>query len=311
MATSPDSGSVQFDAVLLLAYGGPTTPEQVLPFLKNLMGSRPGSEARLQQIASRYRLIGGYSPLVHWTERQAQALRQRLAQLGIETTVQIGMRTGSPSIGTALEQLVVARGARTVVAIVMTPFESEASHGRYRADVCAACEALGRDAPQIVYAPSFYAHDGFIRAHADRVESILEGLGPHLRERAALIFTAHSVPVVGADHLAYAEQIAYSAQRIATAVGKSHYQIGYQSRSGPPEQPWLGPSLLELIQQEARREKPLVVVPVGFVCDNLEVLYDLDIEAVSKAASVGASLYRCPTIGDHPAFVDALVALCS
>jgi ferrochelatase len=298
----------QYDAVLLMAYGGPTCPEQVEPFLRQLFGNRPLPHAHIQEISRRYQLIGGASPLVQTTARQAEALQRRLAHRGIEIAVRAGMRTGSPSIRDALKQLVDG-GAHHILGIVMTPFEGNFSHGRYLGELQAALNALGPDRPVVACAPSFHACDGFIRAHADRLIATLADITPPQSENAAVIFSAHSVPMAANDSI-YAEQIARSAERIAVTVGQRHYDIAYQSRSSPSDQPWLGPSILRVIEERtAGGARQLVVVPIGFISDNLEVLYDLDIEASAVAARGGAMLHRSPTIGDHPAFIDALAEL--
>jgi ferrochelatase len=195
----------------------------------------------------------------------------------------------------------------SVRCLVMSPFRSEASYQRYLDQVDRALEELGQRAPEVTYAPSFYASGGFIRAIAHNIDAALSQIDPDARDRATLVFTAHSIPTDMAEKSSYREELEQTARMAATLVGHKRYCICFQSRSGPPHVPWLGPDIAEVIEREARqRTSHLVVAPIGFVCDHLEVLYDLDIEAKAAAAKLGVAFHRVNTVGEHPSFIDAL-----
>jgi protoporphyrin/coproporphyrin ferrochelatase len=306
MNKAVDSERCSYDAVLLLAYGGPTGPAEVVPFLRELTGDTM-PEARVQQVAERYRAIGGYSPLVTKTVEQAHTLRQKLTELGSAVDVAVAMRTGSPSIKEALADL-NQREKRRVLALVMSPFESSVSHGRYREQVTAARRSLGNAAVTVDFARSFYLEEGFIRASVDHLQKTFARLDPVLRQQTLIIFTAHSIPQT--DDSVYSAQFQKCADSIGAELSDAQYRLAYQSRSGPGHS-WLGPSIAEVIGEAADRGwSELVIAPIGFVCDNLEILYDLDIEAAAQAVSLGIRFHRAPTVGSHPQFIEALAAIC-
>lgn len=298
----------RFDAILLIAFGGPENPDEIRPFLERVTEGRGVPRARLEEVAHHYELIGGRSPLNELTRRQAQGLRQRLERDGRATPVYVGMRNWRPFLDETLEAL-AADGCRRVRGIVLSAFQTEASWGRYLDSVEAAREALGERAPVVEYAEPWAGHPLFIRASADRVAATLEGLPPASRN-APLVFTAHSIPRSMADASPYTEQFADAARRVADAVGSARWELAYQSRSGNPRDPWLEPDVCDVIEELARAgEEAVVVVPIGFVCDHVEVLYDLDVEARRKAFDVGMEYYRAPAVNDHPLFIDMLAAV--
>ena len=298
----------RFDAIMLIAFGGPENPDEIRPFLERVTEGRGIPPARLEEVAHHYELIGGRSPLNELTRRQAQGLRDRLQRDGRATPVHVGMRNWRPYLNETLEAL-AADGCRRVRGIVLSAFQTEASWGRYIDSVEAARETLGERAPVVEYAEPWASHPLFIRAVADRVAATLEGLPPASRG-APLVFTAHSIPRSMADASPYAEQFAGAARRVAEAVGGARWELAYQSRSGNPRDPWLEPDVCAVIQELARAgEKAVVVVPIGFVCDHVEVLYDLDVEARRKALELGMEYHRAPAVNDHPRFIDMLAAV--
>lgn len=297
-----------FDAILLIAFGGPENPDEIRPFLQRVTEGRGIPPARLEEVAHHYELIGGRSPLNELTRRQAQGLRDRLQRDGCQTPVYVGMRNWRPFLDETLEAL-AADGCRRVRGIVLSAFQTEASWGRYIDSVEAAREALGERAPLVEYAEPWADHPLFIRAVAERVAAAVEGLPPGSRH-APLVFTAHSIPRSMAAASPYAEQFAAAARQVAEAVGSTRWELAYQSRSGKPGDPWLEPDVCESIQELARAgEKAVVVVPIGFVCDHVEVLYDLDVEARRQALDLGMEYHRAPAVNDHPLFIDMLAAL--
>jgi ferrochelatase len=202
------------------------------------------------------------------------------------------------------------RGSRRALGIILSSLQTEASWSRYVEDVAAAREKVGPDAPVVGYAPPWGDHPRFVEAMVDRARAALDGVAPARRAVAHLLFTAHSVPVSMAAGSPYAAQLDTAARAIATALGRSAWSVAYQSRSGSPRDPWLEPDVGDRIRALARDGvRDVVVVPVGFVCDHVEVLYDLDVEAKAVAETCGVGFHRAGTANDHPAFVAMLADL--
>jgi len=297
------------DSVLLIAFGGPERPEEVRPFLQIVSAGRRIPPERLEEVAHHYDLMGGGSPLNALTRRQAEGLRAALAAEGRARPVWVGMRNWHPFLHETLAEM-KDRGCRKALGIILASLQTEASWSRYVEDVATAREKVGPDAPEVVYAAPWSAHPRFIEAMADRARAALDGLEPARRADARLVFTAHSVPAAMAAGSPYAAQLETAARRIAQALGRSRWSIAYQSRSGSPRDPWLEPDVGDHIRALAREgARDVVVVPVGFVCDHVEVLYDLDVEARGIAAACGVGFHRAAAANDHPAFIAMLADL--
>lgn len=297
------------DSVLLIAFGGPEKPEDIRPFLEIVTAGRHIPPERVEEVAHHYEAIGGRSPLNELTRRQAEGLRRLLELEGITTPVYVGMRNWHPFLLETLAEM-RDRGHRRALGIILSSFQTEASWERYVADVAAAREKLGTGAPEVVYAPAWAEHPLFIDAMAARAADALDEVPSRKREDALLIFTAHSVPVAMASGSPYARQLEAAALVIARRVDHPRWQIAYQSRSGSPRDPWLEPDVTDVIRTLAREgARDLVVVPVGFVCDHVEVLYDLDVEARQVAEAAGVGFHRAPSANDHPDFIAMLADL--
>jgi ferrochelatase len=237
--------------------------------------------------------------------RQATALREALRRDGFDVPVVVGMRNTPPFFDDALREL-AARGARRAFGFVLAAHRCEASWERYQSDLDAARERVGASAPQIEYAPEWHNHPQFVGAAADRVRNAIARLAQSDRQPAELIFTAHSIPVAMAARAPYIAQIRESARLVAAAVGESNWRIAYQSRSGSPRDPWLEPDINDVIRGLGRAA---VIVPIGFLCDHVEVLYDLDIEAAQVAREAGVTMVRAATVSDHPQFIEMMAAV--
>jgi ferrochelatase len=297
------------DSVLLIAFGGPERPEDVRPFLQLVTAGRGIPPERLEEVAHHYDLMGGRSPLNELTRRQADGLRAALAAGGRALSVWIGMRNWEPFLHETLADM-KDRGCRRALGIILSSLQTEASWSRYVEDVAAAREKVGPDAPEVVYAPPWSEHPRFIEAMADRARAALAGIEPARRAAARLVFTAHSVPLSMAAGSPYAAQLEAAARGGAAARGPPRWAVGYQSRSGAPRDPWLEPDVGDVIRALARDEaRDVVVVPVGFVCDHVEVLYDLDVEAKAVAESCDVGFHRAGAANDHPAFIAMLADL--
>jgi len=297
------------DAVLLIAFGGPTAPDEIRPFLDNVARGRRIPAERLEEVAHHYELMpGGRSPLNELTERQASALRRVLAAAGVSLPVFVGMRNWRPFLADTLAAMAAA-GHRRAVGIILSPFRSEASWERYMGDVAAARAGVPT-APEVVFTPAWSTHPRFIEAAADSVTAALREVPAAERADAPVVFTAHSIPRAMAEASPYVEDFTAAARAVAERLGIARWSVAYQSRSGSPREPWLEPDIGSVIQQLAAKDVGhLLVMPLGFVCDHVEVLYDLDVEARALAAEHGVALHRAAAVNDHPAFVAMLADL--
>jgi ferrochelatase len=277
------------DAVLLIAFGGPTRPDEIRPFLQNVTRGRRIPPERLESVAQHYELLGGKSPMNELTFRQADGLRRALGS----TPVYVGMRNREPYIADTMAQM-TADGVKDAVAVILSPHASEASRERYMASVD---EARGPDSPSIRYVASWHLHPLFIATWKQAIAATNAG-------DAQLVFTAHSIPVAAAQASPYVREIEETAAAVA---GDRPWRLAWQSRSGSPRDPWLEPDVNDVLRElAARNTKRVVVAPIGFVCDHVEVLYDLDVEARATADGLGIDLKRASTCNDHPLFVEML-----
>jgi ferrochelatase len=297
---------VAHEAVLLLAFGGPTRPEEIRPFLANVLRGRPVPPGRLEEVARHYERIGGCSPLNELTLRQARALAAVLERDGPHLPVHVGMRNWAPYIADALREM-TGGGIRRALGLILAPHRSESSWERYVAAVDTARAEIGTCAPTIAYAPGWHTHPLFIEAVAQRVAEALDQVSAARRKGAHVIFTAHSVPATTGNGAAYAAQVATSAEQVARRLGLVRWSVAYQSRSGNPREPWLEPDIgVALRALAAGGVSDVVVEPIGFVCDHVEILYDLDVEARAVAGAAGVAFVRAGTTNDHPAFIAML-----
>jgi ferrochelatase len=297
------------DSVLLIAFGGPTTPAEIRPFLEIVTRGRRIPPERLDEVAHHYeQMPGGRSPLRELTEAQADGLRRALLARGGALGVWIGMRNWHPFLHETLAEM-AARGQRRALGIILSSFRTEASWGRYQADVAAARDKT-RGAPEVVFAPPWFEHPRFVAALADGVGRALEEVPAASRAETPVVFTAHSVPVAMAEASPYVADFTATARAVAERLGHKRWSLAYQSRSGSPRDPWLEPDVRDAIRELAEQGvRDVIVSPAGFVCDHVEVLYDLDVEARWVAAEHGVTLHRAPAVNAHPQFIAMLADL--
>jgi len=293
------------DSILLIAFGGPTRAEEVLPFLENVTRGRRIPPERVQDVAHHYELIGGRSPLNEITFRQAEGLKTALRETGMPQKVYVGMRNWNPYLHETLEQM-KDDGCRRALGIILSAQQSEAGWQRYKSDVAT---ARGRveGAPEVEFADEWHDHPSFIEAVADNVAEALCCVPENRRPELPLIFTAHSVPISMAEGSPYVEQITDGCRLVAERLRHRRWRLAYQSRSGSPRDSWLEPDVCDVLRTlAAEGESEVVVAPIGFICDHAEVLYDLDIEARQIAERSGMRFTRAATVNDHPAFIRML-----
>ena len=295
-----------YGAAILIGFGGPSSPAEIRPFLDRVTAGRPIPRERYEEVVHHYEAIGGRSPFNEITARQAAALRERLASEGVKIPVVMGMRNTPPWLEDALGEL-GRNGVRRTLGFVLAAHRCEASWDRYLRDVEEARERVGPSAPVVDYVGEWHVHPLFIEAAADRVADALARLEPCARARAQLIFTAHSIPAAMAAASPYVEQLHESARLIAERLGRWEWALAFQSRSGSPHEPWLEPDVCDVLR--GLKEQPAVIAPIGFLCDHVEVLYDLDVEAARVARRAGVAMERAATVGEHPRFIEMMAAV--
>ena len=297
-----------FDSVLLVSFGGPQGRDDIRPFLANVLRGRRVSPERVEEVAHHYELFGGVSPLTAITMRQADGLRARLAAAGHPLPVYVGMRNWHPLLPDTLRDMYQA-GMRKAVGFIAAAQHSYSSCQQYRENVAAARADLRREGQDIdvTFVGSWFDHPLFIGANAAHVRTALSRLPADVRDAARLVFTAHSIPTTMAATSRYEEQLKESARRVAADVGVSDWALVYQSRSGRPGDPWLEPDVCDYLRCEKDAGLAAAVVcPIGFVCDHVEVLYDLDREAGDVCRQIGLPMTRAETVNDDPLFLDMM-----
>ena len=297
------------DSVLLVAFGGPTARHEIRPFLEIVTRGRGIPAGRLEEVAHHYeQMPGGRSPLAELTFTQARGLEQALAQAGPALPVFVGMRNWHPFLHETLAEM-AGKGARRALGIILSPLRTEASWERYMQDVAEARARVAR-APEVGFAPAWFEYPRFVAAVADRTRTALGEIPQDTRASTPLVFTAHSVPVAMAEASPYVSDLTAAARAVARRLGHARWSVAYQSRSGSPRESWLEPDVTSVLRRlAADGERRAVVVPIGFVCDHVEVLYDLDVEARRVAAAAGLTLHRVAAVNDHPEFIAMLAEL--
>ena len=295
--------SLPYEAVLLIAFGGPTGPEEVRPFLARVTEGIPIPPERLEEVVHHYEVVGGKSPLNEITFRQAEALKNVLQKDYLPLPVYVGMRNASPFFVETLRQM-INDGIRRALGFILSSHRTEASWDRYQKNVADARVELGPEAPQVTYCSGWHDHPLFIQTWAELIQASLADIPVDQRSSTDLIFTAHNLPTAMASRSPYVEQLESTARLVAAKLGHERWSIAYQSRSGKPADPWLEPNIGDVIRKLATEgSKEVVVAPIGFVCDHVEVLYDLDIEVKKVAEDHGVRFLRASCPNDHPIFI--------
>lgn len=297
-----------FDSVLVVSFGGPQGLDDIRPFLGNVLRGRRVSPERVEEVAHHYELFGGVSPITEITRKQAAGLQERLAAAGRPLPVYVGMRNWHPLLPDTLRELRAA-GLRRAVGFIAAAQHSHSSCQQYRENVAAARAELRRDGDDVdvTFVGSWFDHPLFVAANAAHVREALAKLPEHLRSKARLVCTAHSIPTPMAAASRYEAQLRESARLVAKEAGLGDWVVVYQSRSGRPGDPWLEPDISDYLRRErAAGLEAAVVCPIGFVCDHIEVLYDLDREAADVSREIGLAMVRAEAVNDDPLFLDMM-----
>ena len=307
---------MNYDALLLVSFGGPEGTDDVIPFLERVLKGRRVPRERMMEVAEHYHHFGGVSPINGQNRALISVLEEALEDRDLALPVYWGNRNWHPLLSDTVGRM-TADGIQRALAFVTSPYSSWSNCRQYLENIEEARRDMGPAAPVIEKIRPFFNHPGFIETMAERVRFALDRLPEDRRPRAHLVYTAHSIPLAMAGGCAYEAQLREASRLISERVGLSSWALTFQSRSGPPAQPWLEPDVCNYIRSfhEAgasradQADRDIVVIPVGFISDHMEVAYDLDVEARACCDELGVRMVRAETAGTHPRFVDAIVDL--
>ncbi len=303
--------SSPYDSILVVSFGGPEKPDDVIPFLENVLRGRDVPRERLLAVAEHYYHFGGRSPINDQNRALIAALQLELRQHGPDLPVYWGNRNWHPLLADTLRTM-RDDGRQHALAFVTSAFSSYSGCRQYREDIARAQAAVGAGAPEVDKLRVFYNHPLFIEVMAANVKASFEQIPEPHRADAALLYTAHSIPVSMAQTSQYEQQLREACRLVAIMIGQENWRLVYQSRSGSPRQPWLGPDITEAMREiRSRGATHAVVAPMGFVSDHMEVLYDLDTEAQAVAGEIGLQMIRAATAGADPKFIEMIRELIS
>jgi ferrochelatase len=290
-----------YDAILILSFGGPEKNGDVIPFLDNVLRGRNVPRERLLEVAEHYYHFDGRSPINDQNRALIASLAGVLNVSGPKLPIYWGNRNWHPFLADTLREM-QGDGVRKALAFVTSVFSSYSGCRQYLEDIEKARAEVGQGAPSIDKLRSFYNHPLFIEAQADRVRTAVDEIPVERSAGCQILFTAHSVPVAMAETSDYVAQLNETCRLVAENVGRNDWRLVFQSRSGAPGQPWLEPDVLEVLR-EMESGQDVVIAPIGFISDHMDVLYDLDIEAQAIASERGVTMLRAGTVGVHPKFV--------
>lgn len=292
-----------YDAILIVSFGGPEKRDDVLPFLRNVTRGRDIPDARLEEVAHHYYAFDGKSPHNEQIAELKALLETELLTHGIDLPVYWGNRNWHPMLADTMQKM-ADDGIKRAIAFVVSGYSSYSGCRQYRENLYAAQKAVGDAAPVIDKIRVFYNHPGFIEPMRERVGDAIALLPEDKRDNARIVFTAHSVPNAMAANCHYEAQLREACSLVAEAFADRTWELVWQSRSGPPHVPWLEPDICDYLETiHTSGETAAVIVPIGFLSDHLEVLYDLDHEAREKADELGMVMARAGSVGVHPRFI--------
>lgn len=300
-----------YDALLVISFGGPEGPADVMPFLENVLRGRNVPRERMLEVAEHYQHFGGVSPINAQCRELIAALRLELDARGIALPLYWGNRNWHPLLPDTLAQI-KADGNSRVLAYVTSAYSSYSGCRQYREDVIRAQGVVGEGAPSVEKIRAFYNHPRFIAANVARLRTALDTLAPEQQPEVHVAFTAHSIPLSMSRQSDYEKQLLETCRLVADQLGLSpdHWRLVYQSRSGRPEDPWLEPDICDHLRSlHEDGAQHVIISPIGFLSDHMEVLYDLDEEARNVCQELGLNMVRAETVGTHPEFVGMIADL--
>jgi ferrochelatase len=295
---------MNYDAILVVSFGGPESREDVIPFLENVLRGRNVPRERMLEVAEHYYHFGGKSPINQQTRDLISALKNELAQHGPKLPVYWGNRNWHPMLAETLRQM-RQDGIRRALAFVTSAYSSYSGCRQYREDIARAKNEIGAGASEVDKLRAFFNHPGFLEATEDRLREALAQVPANARQNIQVIYTAHSIPVSMANSCDYVRQLEEVRKFVSAKLGINRDALVYQSRSGAPGQPWLEPDILDYLREVKSQNlaSAVVLAPISFISDHMEVLYDLDIEAQQLCESLSLPIVRAKTVGVHPKFI--------
>jgi ferrochelatase len=295
-----------FDALLIVSFGGPEGTDEVMPFLENVLRGKNVPPERMRAVAHHYELFGGVSPINSQNRTLIAALEKELKAHGPQLPIYWGNRNWHPMLADTLRQM-AHDGIKHALAFFTSAYSSYSGCRQYREDIMRAQAEVGARAPQIEKLRAFYNHPGFIEPNIKNVRKALDQIPEARRERTQIAFTAHSIPLSMASNCAYEAQLLETCRLVVEGIHHKNWGLVFQSRSGPPSQPWLEPDICDYLTElkEAGTED-VVIAPVGFISDHMEVLYDLDTEARALCEKLNLNMIRAKTVGSHPTFIEMI-----
>lgn len=300
--------STDYDALLFVTFGGPEGPDDVLPFLENVLRGRNVPRERMLEVAEHYHQFGGVSPINQQTRELIAAVEPELRRHGIDLPIYQGNRNWHPLLTDTVADM-ARDGVKRALAFIISAYSSYSGCRQYRENIEAARQSAGASAPAVDKLRAFYNHPDFIAATVDRVRAAWEQVPEERRSRARIAFTAHSIPESMARSCDYERQLTETCRLVSEGIGveAERWRLVYQSRSGRPQDPWLEPDIVDHLRELHRQGvEDVVVAPIGFLSDHMEVLYDLDDEAARACADMGLNMIRAGTVGTHPRFVQMI-----
>lgn len=295
-----------YDALIVVSFGGPNSNDDVIPFLENVLRGKAVPRQRLLEVAEHYYHFGGKSPINEQNLALIEALKHELKKQSISLPIYFGNRNWTPYIAEVLQEM-KEHGVKRALAFFTSGFSSYSGCRQYREDLSKAQHEVGEGAPKIDHLRKFYNHPSFIEAMAHLTQKKQAELTTQGKANNKTLFVAHSIPQSMAHHSDYEAQLQESSRLIAEMAELSDWELVYQSRSGAPQDPWLEPDICDRIDElPDEGYKAVTVVPVGFISDHMEVLFDLDTEAVERAAELNLEIARVATVGTHPKFIEMI-----
>lgn len=301
-----DDVAREYDAILFMSFGGPEKPDDVVPFLENVTRGRGIPKERLAEVGQHYYQFGGKSPINEQNLALIEALKQELAENGPDLPIYFGNRNWNPYITDTMQQM-KDDGVKRAIAFFTSSFSSYSGCRQYREDIIRAQEAVGEGAPEVDKLRVFYNHPGFINPTVENIKTALAEWSENERDNVQIVFTAHSLPMGQVRNSAYQEQLKEACRIVAEKLGTENYVLVYQSRSGPPQMPWLEPDIIDYMEEiHEQGINDIIIMPIGFISAHMEVIFDLDTEAVQKAEELGMKMVRAKTVDTAKPFVQMI-----
>lgn len=298
---------MNYDAILVVSFGGPESREEVIPFLETVLRGKNVPRERLLTVAEHYYHFGGKSPINEQTRDLIAALKTELERHGPNLPIYLGNRNWRPLLPDTLRQM-KQDGIQRALGFVTSAYSSYSGCRQYREDIARAQSQVGVGSPEVDKVRAFFNHPGYIEATADRVRNAMAEIPVGARENVQIVYTAHSIPLSMANSSDYVKQLEEVRRLVSAAIGHTNDVLVYQSKSGAPGQPWLEPDILEYLRRVKADNlaSAVVLAPISFLSDHMEVLYDLDIEARQLCDAHGLTMARAKTVGVHPKFIHTI-----